>query len=679
MGSSTVGQLNVDADFATLDQAASGKLLRLRFEIPWTWIEPVTQGTYDWTHLDHIANAIMTRGWTAHAIVVFTPTWAGAANSLPTSAQFSSIITALVTRYHRFGLYNSQPWGIRIWEMWNEPDLSNYGAPFTGTNYTNNILSPGYTAAKAVDPNCIVSCAGTANRTTTWINAMSAAGANSYFDVAGFHDYPGGASGVNSDYNTQVSNFGSASPTHMTQPQWIDEFGVLDATGTTIASWLNTVLPVGAQSPSAPSIAFYNVREDNNTLGMASSGTSDATLTSGLTNGTPVTSLSISAGLTTSSFGTSGDPLMIFYQAGDGVAHYLYATLNGTYSGGTTVTINSVTPGYSFPTGSTVVANVNGKSQQAYGIWQRGGASKGTAGSTFASYLTSPGALTGTGAEVGASTANLMAAQTTTSTAAGVSAATASLTVTQAATGTAAGVSASSANLTAGQALTSTAAEVGAASSTLKQTSALTSTAAGTSGASASLSSANALTATAAEVSAATSTLSAQNALTSTAAETGASQATLAEKAQIGGTANAVSGASGVPSQNGQLFHTSVAAGVSGSTGNLTVVLALTSTAGSVTTATGTHTVTTVLLHSSTASAIGGSSSTLAVALMLTSVAPSVGAASGVPTVTGGATTTPILLEAQYRGVVLLVASRSLVQSAKVRSLLMTADAPRND
>lgn len=153
----------------------------IRIEFPWPLLEP-RRGRYDWRRADFIVRQARAHGIQVVPVVVFTPSWAGAAAASPPPPQvFGRFVRALASRYRR---------SLGYYELWNEPDLSRY---FDGSSaaYVRTVLRPGFRAIRAVDPTAKVIIGGPAKADEAWLEGIYTAGGGRSFDVMSYHDYSG--------------------------------------------------------------------------------------------------------------------------------------------------------------------------------------------------------------------------------------------------------------------------------------------------------------------------------------------------------------------------------------------------------------------------------------------------------------------------------------------------------
>ena len=217
----------------------------VRIEFPWALIEP-QRGVYDWTRADAIVNAANSAGVQLQPVLVFTPSWAaGGATLAPAASDFGAFVSAIVGRYHT---------SIHYWEMWNEPDHTHYWNSGEAA-YVQDIVIPGYTAAKAVDPKAHVILAGPSVWSGGWFNGVFAAGGGSSFDIVAYHDY--GGSPQQTAFNVQ-----SAEQAHSGKwPIWLGEYGVQEGA---VADTQQQALMIAVLTSSAPlaMAQWYNIRDD---------------------------------------------------------------------------------------------------------------------------------------------------------------------------------------------------------------------------------------------------------------------------------------------------------------------------------------------------------------------------------------------------------------------------------
>ncbi|MDD5040514.1 MAG: glycosyl hydrolase [Patescibacteria group bacterium] len=99
-------------------------------------------------------------------------------DALPGLTEWSEFVTEVVTEHKDY---------IKVWEMWNEPDLEKYFSPNTVAAYIP-YLKAGYEAVKAVDPDALVLNAPISSPNASFLEGLYQQAGN-YFDAPAFHVY----------------------------------------------------------------------------------------------------------------------------------------------------------------------------------------------------------------------------------------------------------------------------------------------------------------------------------------------------------------------------------------------------------------------------------------------------------------------------------------------------------
>jgi hypothetical protein len=172
---------SLEPNLLTLDQLGVGLV---RYFVNWRQIAPTKprhpanpgDKAYDWTDADATLGALHARGITVLATRVRTPAWAngGLAQSVaPTSKYALAAFTVAVAKRY--------PW-LRLWEIWNEPNLQSFLKPNSPQLYVQRLLNPAYVELHALDPANRVAGGATSPRSTstglspvTFMRGMSAA------------------------------------------------------------------------------------------------------------------------------------------------------------------------------------------------------------------------------------------------------------------------------------------------------------------------------------------------------------------------------------------------------------------------------------------------------------------------------------------------------------------------
>ena len=184
---------SLEPNLLTLDQLGVGLV---RYFVNWRQVAPAKprrpanpgDKAYDWTAADATLGALHARGITVLATLVRTPAWANgglAQSAAPTSKYaLAAFAVAVAKRY---------PW-LRLWEIWNEPNLQSFLKPNSPQLYVQRLLNPAYVELHALDPANRVAGGATSPRSTstglspvTFMRGMSAAHAR--LDAYSHHPY----------------------------------------------------------------------------------------------------------------------------------------------------------------------------------------------------------------------------------------------------------------------------------------------------------------------------------------------------------------------------------------------------------------------------------------------------------------------------------------------------------
>jgi hypothetical protein len=170
-----------------LTQMKDAGIKWIRLDLGWATLQPSGPGSFDMTwgvpFTDGIIDKIHNDGF--HLLVTYwrTPGWANAGageTALPTDPQtYADSIKWAAQRYAG---------KVDAWEIWNEPNQSDYMVGASPTAYTK-LLQAAYPAVHAGDPNAQVVFGGPSENDDPWIAKAYAAGAHGYFDVMATHPY----------------------------------------------------------------------------------------------------------------------------------------------------------------------------------------------------------------------------------------------------------------------------------------------------------------------------------------------------------------------------------------------------------------------------------------------------------------------------------------------------------
>lgn len=186
--------VDLDREIASLRQAGVGSL---RIDIDWSVVEPV-RGEQDWASIDRVLAVAEKYSMTVLGVLAYTPTWAqrsdvaaGTTHGAPADpAQFAAFAQSAVSRYSS---------RILAWEVWNEPNLSQFWQPRPDPAGYADLVRQTYAAVKAVAPSSTVIAGalapasdapdGSTVRAETFAGGMYDAGAGGSFDALSVHPY----------------------------------------------------------------------------------------------------------------------------------------------------------------------------------------------------------------------------------------------------------------------------------------------------------------------------------------------------------------------------------------------------------------------------------------------------------------------------------------------------------
>lgn len=229
----------------------------VRNSLVWRNAEPF-QGTYNWTPSDKKARRFHALGMDWLPIILQTPDWASGGGGVfvkPNNMQDIGNFTGkAVQRYKPGGDFAKQEgltdgWGVRVWEIWNEPNLIQFWPTGKNAQEYTSMLQACYIAAKAADPKCYVMNGGLLHGAEIrYGHDMLNAGAKGYFDICALHPYTSG--GPPSEMRTTVADFRTKvlDPSGLGDlPVWATEFGYETAGANSVgqalqASYLTEVM-----------------------------------------------------------------------------------------------------------------------------------------------------------------------------------------------------------------------------------------------------------------------------------------------------------------------------------------------------------------------------------------------------------------------------------------------------
>ena len=236
----------------------------IRVDFPWDLID--NGRTYNWKGYDQFVLAMAKRNIkilaTINRVPVSFSSWPTLYDRL---ARFES---ALVERYRLGGELARQnglaSYGIRYWEIFNEPNLPGHGWLLSGMdagkaieNYAQ-VLELSNRTIHQIDPSAIIVLAGLSPSgypPVKYWQALYARGLKNCFDVIAFHPY-----GYGGKFAEVAAAIRIVTTTYQdgAKPIWFNEFGT-DNPGKQI----ETINQFFAEQQTVPAVFWYTLRDDS--------------------------------------------------------------------------------------------------------------------------------------------------------------------------------------------------------------------------------------------------------------------------------------------------------------------------------------------------------------------------------------------------------------------------------
>jgi hypothetical protein len=181
-----------------LDQVKALGASWIRIDLYWSIVQRRGPASYDWRGFDGAVRAARRRGLAVLGVLLFTPRWArtpGTTDRTPprNPADFGSFAYRAAKHYRAFG--------VRAYEIWNEPNIADFWAPGPDPAGYTRLLEQAYRGIKRADPHATVVSAGLSPSATygvsdpqhmnplTFLEQMYANGARASMDAVGWHPY----------------------------------------------------------------------------------------------------------------------------------------------------------------------------------------------------------------------------------------------------------------------------------------------------------------------------------------------------------------------------------------------------------------------------------------------------------------------------------------------------------
>ena len=244
------------------------------------------RGTFNWTPVDRVVNAIVNHGMRPLGVLAYTPAWArdSAANDLP-GAPANHRPPANPADYAAFAAQAASRFATTIndWEIWNEPNSSAFWVPAPNADAYTRLLVAAAAAIRAVksDANIIAGAMAPGEDWAdgeidplTFVQRMYAAGGKNAFNTLSIHPYtypsmPTDASTSNWSTFQKIPRIHDVMQAQGdgAKPVWITEYGAPTGSDSTSvsrdvqATYLKTGINAARGLGYVPVILVYSIRD----------------------------------------------------------------------------------------------------------------------------------------------------------------------------------------------------------------------------------------------------------------------------------------------------------------------------------------------------------------------------------------------------------------------------------
>lgn len=193
-GNTLMGMGNAELA-AVLDDAVSIGARRIRADLEWGDIQPLSPDQYNWRRFDHIVDAARRRGLTVLPVLAYTPPWARPSGCA--TDKCAPVHPALFARFAAAAASRYAPQGVHAWEVWNEPNTEGFWQPEPNAHNYAQLLKRVSAAIRGADSSAFVILGGLAAVPTEtgrisqidFLEIVSQLGGNRVIDAVAYHPY----------------------------------------------------------------------------------------------------------------------------------------------------------------------------------------------------------------------------------------------------------------------------------------------------------------------------------------------------------------------------------------------------------------------------------------------------------------------------------------------------------
>jgi hypothetical protein len=251
-----------------LDLIKGARLDWIRDEAYWSEVER-QKGVFDFPpSYDYYLRAAQARGIQVLLILDFgNSLYSGLEKGGPATEDerkaFARYCQEVVKRY--------RPFGVRHYEIWNEPNASTFWKPQPNPEDYARLLEAAYKSCKEADPGSTVLGCSTSGTDMNFISRVLAAGGGQFMDAVSFHPYCQPLP-PEKKLLTDISKLKGVAPG---KPLWITEIGYPTHTGAagvdeeTQANYLVRAFLLARASPAVERVSWYDFQNDGDDLAEA--------------------------------------------------------------------------------------------------------------------------------------------------------------------------------------------------------------------------------------------------------------------------------------------------------------------------------------------------------------------------------------------------------------------------